>query len=81
MHINLRKIGNSRGVIIPSAIIEQLKIETGLELIVEENAITLRPLHNPRSGWFDADAYDPKQDDDPLADIKALDSESDDWEW
>lgn len=79
MQTTLRQIGNSRGVIIPSAFIEQLRIENEVELILEGGVLILKPVAPLRQGWFDA--YDPDGDIEPLADLKDLDSEQEDWEW
>jgi antitoxin MazE len=79
MQITLRKIGNSRGVIIPSAIIEQLHIENEVEMIIQDGCLLLKPSDALRKGWFDG--YDPDKDVEPLSEMKALDSEQEDWEW
>lgn len=79
MQSMLRKIGNSRGIIIPSAIIEQLHIENEVELIVQDGGLLLKPVQNLRKGWFDH--YDPDKDVEPLAKMKDLESEQEDWEW
>lgn len=42
MKATLRRMGNSQGVLIPKAIIDQLGIESDLEMEVEEGAIVLR---------------------------------------
>ncbi len=79
MQVILRQIGNSRGVIIPSVMIEQLHIENALEMSIKDGALYLKPIRQSRQGWFDR--YDPDQDDVPLANMKTLDSEQEDWEW
>ena len=79
MQTSLRKIGNSRGVIIPSAFIEQLHIENEVEMIVKDGALLLRPSGTPRKGWFDN--YDQAKDIEPLAELAELESEQDEWEW
>lgn len=79
MQTSLRKIGNSRGVIIPSAFIEQLKIENDVELILQEGALLLKPTVPLRQGWFEG--YDPNKEVEPLADLKDLPSEQEDWAW
>lgn len=48
MRTSLRKIGNSRGVIIPSALIEQLHIENEVEMIVQDAVLLLRPSGTPQ---------------------------------
>lgn len=79
MQTTLRKIGNSRGIIIPSAFIEQLHIENEVEIIIKDNALILRSPVKPRKGWFDN--YDSNNDVEPLSKMVALESEQDEWEW
>lgn len=79
MHTTLRKIGNSRGVIIPSVIIEQLHIEEEIDMIIKDGALLLKPSTPLRKGWFDN--YNPSKDVEPLATMTELDSEQEDWEW
>lgn len=79
MHTALRKIGNSRGIVIPSALIEQLQLQGSLELIVQEGGLLLKPVTAPRKGWFDG--YDPILDVEPLSELKMTSSEDEDWEW
>jgi antitoxin MazE len=80
MQTSLRKIGNSRGVIIPSAFIEQLHIENEIEMIVKDGALILRPSGTPRKGWFDG--YDKEKDtEEPLSELVEMESEQDEWEW
>lgn len=79
MHTTLRKIGNSRGVIIPSVFIEQLNIQDDVEILMHEGALLIKPSHSVRQGWFDG--YDPKLDIEPLGDMDDLATEQEDWEW
>ena len=79
MQMMLRKIGNSRGIIIPSSIIEQLHIENEVDMIIEDGALILKPSNMLRQGWFDN--YNPNQDVEPLSEMADLESEQEDWEW
>jgi len=49
----LTKIGNSKGIRIPKAIIEQAKLDnTQIDLEVVENGLLLKPIKtNPRENW------------------------------
>ena len=55
MHLQLRRIGNSQGIILPRPVLQQAGIENEIELEVTDGVITLRPakLH-PRAGWDEA---------------------------
>lgn len=44
MKATLRKMGNSQGVLIPKAIVDQLGLVSELEMTVENGAIVLRPV-------------------------------------
>ena len=55
MRVSVVPIGNSRGIRLPKAILEQLQISDQLELEVENKQIILRPIkREPRSGWEEA---------------------------
>ena len=81
----LIRIGNSQGVRIPKAIIEQAQLENK-ELVfkVSDDGLLIQPLQKPRKGWqkeFDkilktkgADQFDQEWLDAPLTD-------NEDWEW
>ena len=53
VNVHLTKVGNSRGIRIPRAILEQVNLEGELELIVEGGTLLIRPAINPRQGWED----------------------------
>lgn len=55
LHVSLRKIGNSRGVVIPKPLLSQAGLEEAVDMIVEGEAIVLRkPLRAAREGWAEA---------------------------
>lgn len=51
MKAKLVRIGNSRGVRIPSAIIEQCGFGDQVELTVEGKTLVIAPTRRPREGW------------------------------
>lgn len=54
MHVSLRQIGNSQGIVIPKPILAQLGLdsEAGVEMTVEGDALVLRRPATPvRKGW------------------------------
>ena len=51
MEISVINIGNSKGIRLPKAIIEQYNISDTLELILEKGKIILKPKSIPRKGW------------------------------
>lgn len=58
MRVVLRKMGNSRGVIIPRALLAQLGMgaDAALEMRIEAGEIRLRPQASHRAGWAAASA-------------------------
>ena len=55
MVTGIRRIGNSRGIIIPKPMLEEAGLETEAEIVLERGAIVLRkPRRNPRQGWAEA---------------------------
>jgi antitoxin MazE len=57
MHVNIHRIGNSQGVVIPKPVLAQLGLdaEVGAEMTIEGGALVLRrPAHPPRAGWAEA---------------------------
>ena len=55
MLVSVIPIGNSKGIRLPKAILEQLNIQDKLELEVEDKQLILKPIsRTPREGWEDA---------------------------
>ena len=57
MHVSIRQIGNSRGVVIPKPVLAQLGLngEAGAEMTIEGGALVLRrPASPARTGWAEA---------------------------
>lgn len=53
MRTTMRKIGNSRGVLIPAALLAACRIEDEIELHIDQGRLVLEPVRAPRAGWFD----------------------------
>lgn len=51
MEISIINIGNSKGIRLSKAILEQYKISDKIELIFEKGYIILKPKVDPRKGW------------------------------
>ena len=51
MHVSIRQIGNSHGVVIPKPVLPQLGLTAaeGAEMTVEDSALVLRRPANPRA--------------------------------
>ncbi len=54
MQTNLINIGNSKGVRLPKAVIEQAGLTDQLEIEVSGNAVIIRPARQTRQAWASA---------------------------
>ena len=54
MQTDLIRIGNSRGVRIPKAIIDQCGFGERIDMRVEDSRVILTRNRNPREGWKEA---------------------------
>lgn len=84
MQVNLIKIGTSRGIRLPKAILAACGAEEGFELEVRERNIILHPLpRRPREGW--AEAFDAMHEagDDKLLWPEQVENSfgNDEWFW
>ena len=80
MRATLRKMGNSQGLIIPKALINQLGFEGEVEMRVTETGIIIeKPTKPPREGW--ADAYKALADETPDHEWLDFNNEFDDEDW
>jgi antitoxin MazE len=64
----LIRIGNSRGIRLPKAIISQAGLTEEVELGVRDGAVIIAPVAGPRRGWADAAANMRARDEDRLLD-------------
>jgi len=69
MKVAIIPIGNSRGVRLPKAVLEQVGLGDEAELTVENDRIILTALGAPRRGWAEAFAAAPAE----------LDEEDQEW--
>jgi antitoxin MazE len=51
MKIKLINIGNSKGLRLSKALIQQYNITEDIQLELKEDGILLKPITKPRSGW------------------------------
>ncbi len=76
------KIGNSQGVRIPKAWLEQLNFGEEVEMLVQPDQLIIRSPHYPRQGWADQFAAMAAKGDDHLLDtLVPTHWEQDEWEW
>ncbi len=78
MHTHLRKIGNSKGIIIPAAFLESCSLSDEVDLHIEGKTLVIKSITKPRAGWFDG--YREAVDDNVWNDVLPEDV-NEEWEW
>ena len=74
MLTTMRRIGNSRGVLIPAAFLASCQIEDQVDMQLQDGQIVIKPVRRQlREGWF-ADAGDA-----PPAALAQEQAEAQDW--
>ncbi len=84
MKTHIVRIGNSQGVRIPKPLLEQTGLCDEVEIIVQDDALVIRPIKKPRAGWAEAFEEMARRGDDALLDNVAPSLSSwdeDEWEW
>ena len=80
MQAVIRKIGNSRGVIIPASFLAEAGLKDQVEITLKDNALIITPIDKElRVGWFEN--YKDDKDIDAWADYVSQPGEEDEWEW
>jgi antitoxin MazE len=78
----IRRVGNSRGIIIPKPMLEEAGLEEHAEIALERGAIVLRkPRRNPRQGWAEASRKVAEAGDDKLIWPEFGNQDDGDLEW
>lgn len=82
MRTRLVRIGNSRGIRIPKALIEAAGLDVPLRLRVVDGGLLLERMEDPRAGWSEAAREMRDRDEDGLVDdpVPTVFDESE-WEW
>ena len=81
MKAQIIQIGNSQGIRIPKAILEETKISGEVELEVCPEGILIRNIKKPRSDWDAAFKLLADSDDDLSLGRPVTDFEKKDWQW
>ncbi len=82
MLVSVIPIGNSKGIRLPKAILEQLNIQDTLDLEVEDKTLVLKPVpRTPRDGWEAAFRQMKANSEDTLIIPDADDNGAFEWEW
>ena len=80
--VKIVRIGNSKGIRLPKALIEQYNMKNEVLLETKKDAVVIHPVENPRAGWEESFKRMRRRGDDRLLDKDSeLRSEWDDKEW
>ncbi|MGH8282260.1 MAG: AbrB/MazE/SpoVT family DNA-binding domain-containing protein [Gammaproteobacteria bacterium] len=71
MKVAIVRIGNSKGIRLPKAILEQCNLNHEADLAVRDGQVLIRPVHRVRAGWDAAFEAMRKAGDDALLDTNA----------
>lgn len=77
MKTSIIRIGNSKGIRLSKMLLEKYKIEDEVELVLEPEAIIIRPVTKPRHDWEAAFAKIKDTGEEPLLIDDVLDEN--DW--
>lgn len=82
MLTTIRRLGNSRGILIPKPLLEQAGLVGQAEILVDGNTLVLRkPRKAPRQGWAEAAKEIAARGEDRLV-LPDFANEADaDWKW
>lgn len=84
LHVGLRQIGNSQGIVIPKPVLAQLGLDAtaGVEMTIQDGALVLRRPANPvRAGWAEAARSIAEAGDDELVMGELSNAEDSEWVW
>ena len=78
MRASLRKVGNSRGVIIPAVLLAACEMGDEVDIKLEGKNLVIASVKEPRAGWFEG--YKPKADPEIFATLPVNEG-SEEWVW
>lgn len=83
MRAEIIRIGNSKGLRIPKAVLEQCGIKSAVDLRVEDHSLIVTPYEEVRAGWEKYFQLMAENKDDTLLDISSLSNswDEDEWQW
>jgi antitoxin MazE len=81
MKARIIRIGNSRGIRLPKAVLEQAQLTEEVQIEAEPNQIVIRSARVPREGWENAFRRMARRGDDTLEEEPAPLTTFDEVEW
>ncbi|HQU91996.1 MAG TPA: AbrB/MazE/SpoVT family DNA-binding domain-containing protein [Pyrinomonadaceae bacterium] len=81
MKAQIIKIGNSHGIRIPKAVLEETRMSGDVEIEVTPDGILIRNINKPRSNWDAMFKALSDRDDDLALNRTSTGFEKKDWQW
>ncbi len=83
MKLDIIKVGNSKGIRIPKAVLEACDIGDAVDLQIQDDKLVLIPLKDPRAGWEEAFKADPPNSghQEVFGESIANEFDKNEWEW
>lgn len=82
MKARIVRVGNSRGVRLPKALLDQAGLPNDVELVAEPGRIVIEAATRPRAGWAEAARAMADRGEDALLDPPAPTRfDDEDWTW
>ncbi len=81
MKAQIVKIGNSHGIRIPKAVLEETRMSGDVEIEVTPDGILIRNINKPRSNWDAMFKALSDRDDDLQLDRPSTSFEKKEWQW
>ena len=81
MKTSITKIGNSKGVIIPSHLLKQCGFLNEVSLQVKDQALVISKAKSPREGWTEAFAKGGAEPQGLLLDNLTNEFDKNEWSW
>lgn len=85
MKARIVQIGNSQGIRIPKALLDETGLAGDVEISIVKGSLVIRPTRKARAGWAAAFRQMAQRCDDALLDPELLDRlckwDEQDWQW
>lgn len=81
MIVDIIPIGNSRGIRIPAALLEQCSFGDSAQINIVQNKLIVSPITTHRKGWEAAFKKMASKKDDVLEDLPATQFDEAEWTW
>lgn len=83
MKTRIVRIGNSQGIRIPKALLEQTGLRGEVEITAQDGSLVIRRARKPREGWAESFREMAERGDDALLDDPLPQNrwDEEEWEW